>query len=483
MASRPLRSDPAAIVALLSGPGRADLARFLTRQRWFAAKTRGVAAVAVLDWAVLDADGPLVLLLLDVDGDRYYVPVTAGPGAAPETAVAGAGDDAVVDAHLDPRFGRRLVAAVAAGRTVEGRSGRFHFRPTPGWPFPAADDALPVRRLGGEQSNTSLVVGDLVVKSLRRPPAGVNPELEIGHFLTTRTGFRDVPRLAGYAEYTAAGESATLAVLQELVPTSGDGWAYLVGALAARGAGAAPPGADPLVEDMRRLGAITGGLHAALASDRGDPEFRPEPITPADAARWREEIARELALTDLPRHLPRDAPELPGRVARALEALDDLPGAAVRIRIHGDYHLGQVLKTPDGFAIIDFEGEPARPLAERRDKQCALRDVAGMLRSLDYAAHAAALRRPEPERAGVLAALTAWEAAARRAFLEGYHAAAVTSAAPLVPADPASLPRACAPFELQKACYELRYELDNRPDWVPIPLAGIRRIIARDGVG
>jgi trehalose synthase-fused probable maltokinase len=479
MASRPLRSDPAAIAALLSGPGRPDLARFLTRQRWFAAKTRGVRTVAVLDWAVLHPDGPLVLLLLDVDGDRYYVPVTAAPDAAPDAVVARAGAEAVVDAHADPRFGRSVVEAIAGGRSVDGRAGRFHFHPTPGWPFPAGGEATPVRRLGGEQSNTSLVVGDLVLKSLRRPPPGVNPELEIGRFLTTRTPFRHVPRLAGYAEYAAGGATATLAVLQELVPTSGDGWAYLVGTLAGR-YGTVTSRPDPLVEDVRRLGAITGGLHAALASDGQDPEFRPEPIEAHDVARWREDIAHELARTDLPRHLPDDTEEIPARLAWALAGMEDLPGAAVRIRIHGDYHLGQVLKTADGFAIIDFEGEPARPLAERRRKQCVLRDVAGMLRSLDYAAHAVAFGRPERERADALVALTAWEAEARRAFLGGYHAAAMKSAAPLVPADPAALPRACAPFELQKACYELRYELDNRPDWVPIPLAGIRRIIARD---
>ena len=136
MASRPLRSDPAALVALLSGPGRSDLTRFLIRQRWFAAKTRGIAAVDVLDWAVLDPDGPLVLLLLAVDGDQYYVPVTVSAEAAPEAALARAGAETVVDAHHDPRFGRRVLAAIAAGRSPDGRRGRFDFRPTPGWVFP-----------------------------------------------------------------------------------------------------------------------------------------------------------------------------------------------------------------------------------------------------------------------------------------------------------------------------------------------------------
>jgi maltose alpha-D-glucosyltransferase/alpha-amylase len=140
-----------------------------------------------------------------------------------------------------------------------------------------------------------------------------------------------------------------------------------------------------------------------------------------------------------------------------------------------------VLKTPDGFVIIDFEGEPARPLAERRRKESALRDVAGMLRSLDYAAHAVAFREPEADRPARLAALTAWEAQARRTFLDAYHAAALASPAPLVPRDRALFERACAPFELQKACYELRYELDNRPTWVGIPAAGIARLLGGAG--
>ena len=147
------------------------------------------------------------------------------------------------------------------------------------------------------------------------------------------------------------------------------------------------------------------------------------------------------------------------------------------IRTHGDYHLGQVLKTRDGFVIIDFEGEPARPLAERRAKLSPLRDVAGMLRSLDYAAHAVAFRRPEADRARALAALTAWEKLAREAFLDGYRRAVAGSAAPLVPESESDFRRACAAFELEKAGYELRYELDNRPDWVAIPLAGITRIL------
>jgi len=478
MASRPPRSDPAAIVARLAGPGRSDLARYLARQRWFAAKTRGIDALAVRDWATLDENAPLVLLLLDVDGDRYQVAVTVAADAAPPAAMAGLDGPAIVDAHDDPRFGRRVLAAVAAGRRLDGAAGRFAFHPTPGWPFPPDPDAVEARRHAGEQSNTSVFLGGgLVWKTLRRPQPGLNPDLEITRFLTTRTSFRHVPRLAGWAEHEAADGAATLGVLQEFVANRGDGWKHVLGALRGRlGAGLAGTGPDPLVEEMRRLGTITGGLHAALASDATDPDFAPEPITRDDVAHWAADIRRDVEAGDV-WDLPGAPADTNGAgVARALRALEALVGT-VKIRSHGDYHLGQVLKTEDGFAIIDFEGEPARPLAERRAKLPALRDVAGMLRSLDYAAHAIAFEVPAAERAPALAMLTAWETEARRAFLEGYRGAAGASPAALIPRSEEDLLAACAAFELEKACYELRYERNNRPDWVAIPLAGIRRIL------
>jgi trehalose synthase-fused probable maltokinase len=483
MASRPLRSDPASLVSLLSGPGRSDLARFLIRQRWFAAKTRGIGALSLRDWATLDLDGPLVLLLLDVDDDRYYVPVTVAPEGAGGDALARLDGLAVIDAHDDPRFGRRLLAAIGADLAVVGHAGRFLFRSTPAFAAPPDLEALSVRRHAGEQSNTSLVLGEaLVLKSLRRPRPGLNPDLEVTRFLTTRTAFRHVPRLAGWMEYDGADGLATLAVLQEYVDNAGDGWSHVVTALRGRSAAGwepAPEAPDPLVQDLRRLGAITGGLHAALASDASDPDFRPEPITGEDVARWIRSITRDLAADDIAGRLPRgagSAGEAGAAVARALTPLRALAGT-VKIRGHGDYHLGQVLKTRDGFVIIDFEGEPARPLAERRAKHSALRDVAGMLRSLDYAAHAVAFALPAGDRPAALAAVMAWEARARRAFLDGYREAAAESPVRLVPDSGSALVGACGAFELEKACYELRYELDNRPDWGPIPLAGIARIL------
>jgi maltose alpha-D-glucosyltransferase/alpha-amylase len=281
-------------------------------------------------------------------------------------------------------------------------------------------------------------------------------------------------------EYAGAGEPATLAVLQEFVPNTGDGWTHVVSTLAGRGA-AIEQHPDPLLDHVGRLGAITGRLHAALASDDRDPDFRPEPIDRGDVERWSGEIGRELAAPELQAALAHGSLDEPGAgaLARTLAGLDVLAGATVKTRVHGDYHLGQVLRTPDGFVIIDFEGEPARPLSERRRKQSPLRDVAGMLRSLDYAAHSVAFGRPEAERAAALAALGTWESRAREAFLAGYHDAVAESRVVLAPTPVPALRDACAPFELQKAAYEFRYERDNRPDWVAIPLAGIRRILGR----
>jgi maltose alpha-D-glucosyltransferase/alpha-amylase len=489
MGSRPLRSDPAAIVALLSGPGCSELAQFLIRQRWFAAKTRGIDAVRVEDWTVLEPEAPFLLLLLDVDHDRYYLPITVSAAAPADAAIARDGGDVLVDAHDDPRFARHVLTAIAGGRALATRAGLVRFIPTPGRLFPSDPGALAARRLTGEQSNTSLILGrSFVLKSLRRPQPGTNPDVEITRFLTTRTRFRQVPHLAGDVEYVGPdGRAASLALLQEFVDNTGDGWRYLTTALERRGealeqrAEALDAGPDPLLDDLRRLGEVTAGLHAALASDPDDPDFRPEPVTRADVLRWTADITRDLQSPALAGLLATHAAAGgdPARsVARALAGLEPRAAATVRIRGHGDYHLGQVLKTVDDFVIIDFEGEPARPLAERRAKQSPLRDVAGMLRSLDYAAHAVAFGRPEADRPNAIARLLRWEQRARRAFLDGYRAIAATSPVPLVPVSDAALQGACGAFELEKACYELRYELDNRPDWAPIPLAGIARILS-----
>jgi maltose alpha-D-glucosyltransferase/alpha-amylase len=331
-----------------------------------------------------------------------------------------------------------------------------------------------VRRLGAEQSNTSIAFGDLLVlKHFRALTAGINPEQEVTGFLTERTTFRHAPRLAGHLEYHRAdGETATLAVAQELIPRARDGWAFVLDELR-RGFALAridrPPTSDEVAADarlsldaLRRLGGLTAELHQALASRADDPAFAPEPITSGDVARWADAVGRQL---DEARRALGDggAP----RTADLVRGLEGLVGC-VKIRHHGDYHLGQTLYRPDtaDFVIIDFEGEPLRPIAERRQKHAALRDVAGMLRSIDYAATAAMPR-------GLDAWARTWHALAVDAFTRAYLTTAAR--APFVPTSDELFHRAVAVFELEKAAYEVMYETRHRPDWVRIPVAGLHR--------
>jgi trehalose synthase-fused probable maltokinase len=504
------------MVGFLGGAGKAALTEFLSRQRWFAAKSRGIRVLEIADWASLRRCPPLVLMLVNVDEDRYYVPLSA-PSVAPDDPrrrIAQFQGHTICDAHWDPDFGRLLLEAIMSGANLAASSGRFLCRPMEASSGRLATDigGLRVQPLEGEQSNTSLRFDRaLFLKSFRRPQTGVNPDLEITHFLTSRTSFASAAPLMGWVDYQERdGRSATVSILQRFVDNQGDGWQYTLASLRALCEALEPGGeassrpsamaeralcrsAGDLMEQMRALGTVTGALHAALASDSSLPDFRPEPITRGDIARWREEIARgcELLSADVlvarsrvPAAAEPTLATLDGLSDRIGPMLDNLAlladGQTCKIRCHGDYHLGQVLKTPEAFLVIDFEGEPARPLPDRRRKHATLRDVAGMLRSFNYAVHAVARERATEGPAPLLEWLGRWEDAARRRFLDGYVTAVSKSAVRLVPTTAAALAQACAVFELEKACYEFRYELNNRPDWIAIPLAGISRLLTSE---
>ena len=504
MASRTPHCDAAAVVEHLAGAGAPALRSFVERQRWFAAKAHGLQSVRVEDWAALRHDPPLVLLLVRADEVRYYVPVALGDPPADAARVIGTlGGLTLFDAHWHPDFGLGVLDAIASRQTVASARGSFRCAPIdagdePRWDLP---ERAPARPHTGEQSNTSMFFDRrLILKSIRRPESGINPDFEMLRFLTSRPGFAHVPRLAGWADYVGPGETATVALLQEYVANTGDGWTHTLAGLGKLGEKlAVQDGAGDvdarvaalgvgLLADIRELGAVTGKLHAALASDPDLPAFRPEPITHEDVGRWRAAIVQDLERLTAEigavsaRNPAARAALAPLLDARArIERADDLlalaDGTVHKIRCHGDYHLGQVLKTAESFVVIDFEGEPARPLEERRAKHCPLRDVAGMLRSFDYAAHAVLAARPEAERARLRPAFEAWEDQAVGAFLGGYVLAAGKSPQRLLPRSAEAARRACAAFELEKACYELRYELNNRPDWIAIPLAGIARLL------
>lgn len=507
---------PDAVAAALDRFATARLAEVLSRQRWFGSKGRRIVSVSALDAVELGARAPGAwLTLLDVAFERgpreiYSVPLVLRAEGQAAGEVLGRLDTAgapplVVDAFADEGFCRVLLGAFEEGLTLRARRGAIQFVRTAAFPRLAPGRAPASRRLRGEQSHTSVVYDDaLILKAFRKLEVGINPEHEMTGFLTTRAGFAHVPQLAGAAGYAGAdGTAITLAVLHRFTPSQGDGWSWILTHLkrlrdfVATRARHEPLGGDRLVQlvrdasaavlgAVRRLGALTGGLHTALASDPIDPAFAPEPITADDVARWAQRIAG-----DLERTLDMLRPRLPGLPAAARRhAQTLLDGAAslracvgsldalvahecCKIRIHGDYHLGQTLRTAEDFVILDFEGEPTRPLAERRAKDCVLRDVAGMLRSFDYAA-ATALGE-----GASLAAGDTWCRLASEAFLDGYLGEITPAPVRLVPAARSGLARALAAFELDKALYELRYEIDNRPAWIAVPLAGLNRLRER----
>ena len=402
-------------------------------------------------------------------------------------------------AFADERFCQYLVGMIGRGARLPLGQDWLRFSATRRFAELAGDapEALPARRLALDSSNTTITFGDrLLMKAYRRLQPGVNPELEMGRFLT-ETGFPNIAPLAGALEYEGeSGDRTTLVLLQGFVPNQGDAWNYTLdylnrflddcrqGAGAVRAAGENPHA--PYLLFAATLGRRTGELHRALAQPIGDPAFDPEPITAADRAQWLDRIRTEMETTFAQleqafSQLPEPARLLAAQVLERRDAafaratpVETLIPQAMKTRYHGDYHLGQVLVARDDVIIIDFEGEPARSLVERRAKHSPLRDVVGMLRSFDYAAHAA-LRQATADgtgdRATLLPHINTWERQTRAAFLEGYVAAAGDS--PGYPADPKQAKALLELFALEKACYELRYELDNRPDWVEIPLGGL----------
>jgi trehalose synthase-fused probable maltokinase len=423
---------------------------WLAAQRWYRAKTRTLAGVELLDATEIDgSDGWLLVLeAAEVAGGRarYLVPVTLGG-----------------DQFREPRDGegvwRALAALMLDGGQLAGARGQFIFTPTtagsellPGGA--AALESLPERRLGVQQSNTSVALGEaLMLKVYRLMEPGPNPEVEVNAFLTD-VGFREAPGLAGSAGYLLDGELHSAAMLQQLVHAAGDGWSWVLDRLAAR-----PDGPDEAIRGVAQIGRLTAGMHAALASHPTAPGFPSRPATRDELSAWGSAAELQLgaALNVLEAaNRPRLAGLAP-RIKAGFAAIAEARAARVS-RIHGDYHLGQLLHTQGGFTVIDFEGEPARTLAERRAPASPLRDLAGMLRSLDYAAHTAIAEDRAPDER------SDWLAAARAAFLEGYGGVAPDEA-PLL-----------AAFELEKACYEVVYEANNRPDWTWLPLGALERL-------
>jgi maltose alpha-D-glucosyltransferase/alpha-amylase len=531
-------------LAALRGPERAAieavLPGVLRGRRWFAAKAGRLRGAAVLDTIPIDKESALLFVRADLEiggAQTYALPIACARGERADAlrrekphAVLVEIDPAddreergvLFDALEDPEFCQTWLDGVARLRRWKGGVGELvgattrAFRALRGDP----DEDLAPTLLGAEQSNSSVVFGErLLLKLFRQVGEGVNPDLEITRFLTERTRFANIARVAGHLEYRVPRrEPVTVGILQAWVPNEGDAWrwsldrlkGYYQEALTRDEAPAVDAGLYELVEgppppplvletlggfleSVRLLGRRTAEMHLALASDVEDPAFAPERYTTLYQRSLYQSL-RNLAARVL-ETLREVRPSLAGETAvladRLLERQDQLGAGlrsiigeridAPRIRCHGDYHLGQVLHTGNDFVIIDFEGEPVRSLGERRLKRSPLRDVAGMLRSFDYAARGSLLRFTaegvvRPEDAPRLAPWSrAWRLWTSSAFLRSYlHG---VEGAELVPRSRPQLETLLDVLLLEKAVYELGYELGSRPDWAIIPLHSILELI------
>jgi malto-oligosyltrehalose trehalohydrolase/4-alpha-glucanotransferase len=459
----------------------------LLKVRWYGAKDAGWPEVRIRRAIALPetAAGALLAVLQVTPPGRgpqlYALPLLVRREGAQRAIAEIEGGGALVDAFEDERFARGLVDLLLAGHDAGG----IAFRGSSA--LSRHRDALAGERpaLGGaEQSNTSVRFGrTAILKLFRRLEPGEHPELEMSRFLTEVAGFEGTPSLLGWLELVSGGEGApvVLGVLQRLVPGAEDGWSHVRAALKAR-VEAGERTVDPaMLRLAERLGTRTGELHRSLAMPSDDPAMAPEPVTPEMLKAWHHGVRgmAEKALAGLEGTENQAARTLRARRDEILRRIDDLvPGetTALRTRHHGDFHLGQVLVANDDVAIIDFEGEPMRPLAERRGKHAPLRDVAGMLRSFAYAAATVEREAGLPARA-----LDGWAADMSAAFLDAYRR--VMADCPSLPRNPDETGRLLQLFLLEKALYEVGYELANRPAWLEIPVAGVLSLLDPDGQG
>jgi maltose alpha-D-glucosyltransferase/alpha-amylase len=495
------------------------LPRFMARQRWYGAKTEPLERVKLLHHATLQADSEQWLMaMVETIGPaapaRYFVPMAIAFEDKDEErtrdltaqAVAKVRQQATMgvlaDAMADLPFCQALIEAIGTQETVQGEGGTLRFLPGDTYSALVGDtftdnkeaEPTPMRRLVGSSNSVSLIGERLFLKAYRKISAGTNPEVEMGRYLTDAVGYRHCVPVAGSVEFHETdGTVWTLALLQAQLLNQGDAWTFTVEQLvrllqsSADTTSDVPEGIDAMVSHMQVLAQRVAELHIALAQRTGNAAFEPEPIAGDDIARWVADVSRECraTLAQLAQRatawaepmatLAAQVSDAGARLdARIQQAAQTAP-AGVKTRLHGDLHLGQVLIHRNDFVLIDFEGEPQRTQEERRAKHCALRDVAGMLRSFDYARHSAleqsGLGAAAYERLGPLA--QQWLQRVRAGFLQTYSAVAVAGG--LYP-DQAGFDRAMALldlFELEKALYEARYEMDNRPEWVGVPLAGI----------
>lgn len=459
--------------------GSEELLAFLRTKRWFGDKARRIRAVTVRDSIAVEwpnSDKPFSVMRVDVDADE---------GASTYQMFIERGTGRIADALEDSDFRRGLIDAFVQDLVFEEGGVRWRFT-SEGKSTLVAPPTAVIRLSGAEQSNSSIIIdGQAILKLFRKLEPGIHPDVEVTRFLTIDRQFVHVPVLLGTVAFEDSHGTTIAGMLQELVPGAVDAWSY-----ALQMAGAFDDTAQFEV-DAEQLGTVTRALHETLASgDRGS-DFEHRKVSDDDLRTWTRQTNDMIdrATTSLRRAI--SAGSVPARSVEQAKAVAEggervasrvLQGAqeigadrGAKTRTHGDYHLGQVLRSARGqFLVIDFEGEPARPLSERRAHQSPLRDVAGMLRSFAYAAAVSAADAGGGADARERA--RTWEEQARDAFLRGYFRESASGKHATLPSTRENADRLLALFETEKIFYELQYELDHRPDWVWIPLNGIAKL-------
>lgn len=511
----------------------AALPDFVRSQRWYRAKAKTIRRITVEDAIPIGRRffaAVIRIAYTDNEHEIYLLPLAVGAGlegAAASDVVARLqseqGEEQLLhNALVDAEFRTMLLDAISrnmkfsgSGELVCARTEAFQGGEKSSWPESKVSRA--------EQSNSSIIFGNqYILKLFRKLESGINPDIEVGRFLT-RQKFAHTPAVLGEIKYQtreagAASDETWAGILQGFVANEGDAWKHALESIQGFFERALERPDAPQLEEShplvlvdseqpalvrqtigdyldaaRLLGTRTAEMHAALSSDQSDPDFAPEPFTGEYAEVLYREMVHEAdrtftLLREKADSLPGDASGYGRRllgseddVRSRFENLRERPISAKRIRHHGDYHLGQVLFTGDDFVIIDFEGEPARPLAARRLKTLAMRDVAGMIRSFSYAGYAAASSKlegvsaDESRRQALEKWAAFWSTWVSAAYLKGYLEEAEGSL--FAGSDRAEQRILLDAFLLQKALYETSYELNNRPDWVQIPLRGILSLI------
>jgi maltose alpha-D-glucosyltransferase/alpha-amylase len=517
---------------------------FLTEQRWFRAKTRQIRSVTIMEALdSKNTHSRALITILNVEfkegnPETYLLPLSYSTAEKAEdfsreypsailcrlNVKSGDQSGVIHDSTIDPLFGIDLLELISSQKKLKGAKGELWGKPTKSFrKIPRKElKRLTPHLLRGEQSNTSMSYGDkYIIKLYRMLDEGINPEQEMGQFFVKKQA-SFTPDLGGFIEYKRGrNEAATVAILNEYAHNQGDAWEYTLdelsryfeNVLALRpelegfsrstmtileaSYGEIPPRAQELIgsylESARVLGERTGEMHLTLASEKRDPDFIPEEFTTLYQRSLYQSLRNlttdvfqtlKRKIKDLPQDVKDDAAMILERKPEIMEVFGRVTKSkfdALRIRCHGDYHLGQVLYTGNDFVIMDFEGEPARSMSDRRVKRASLRDVAGMLRSFHYAVNVAMFGQRELgvihdddlDYFGELGAF--WNYWVSAAYVKAYLATLGIS--PLIPDSHEEFQTMLDIFVLEKAVYELGYELNNRPGWIKIPVDGMRYIL------